>query len=175
MDVLTTVATALTPILLSIVGFILWKYRQSFERKARLEQDLRDERVELYNVILEPFVILLTSDEAWKQDKKNRTKNKYGEAEKKMLSFEYRKAAFRLRLFANDEVLRAYDNLMSDFSNYSPDTYSQEKDLALRVQRTAELLGKFLLALRRGMGNEKTDLTPKEMAAWIFNFELEFE
>ncbi|MXX96532.1 MAG: hypothetical protein F4065_07525 [Rhodothermaceae bacterium] len=175
MEVFTAIATALTPILLSIVGFILWKYRQAFERKARLEQDLRDERIGLYDKILEPFVILFTSDAAWKKDRKNRNKNKYGVAEEKMLSLEYRKVAFKLRLIANDEVLRAYDNLMSYFSDSSPDTFTQEKNLVLRLQKMRELLGNFLLALRKGMGNEDTELTSEEMAAWIFNFKLEIE
>lgn len=175
MEILNTIGTTLTPILLLIVGYITWRYRQSFERKAKLEQDLRDERIELYNEILEPFIILLTSDAAWKKDKKKRNRDKTDVAMTMMLSLGYREAAFKFRLVANDEVLRAYDNLMSYFADSSPDSFTQTKNLESKIQKMVQLLGDFLLALRKGMGNEDTSLTSNEMAAWIFNFTIEGE
>ena len=45
--------TISTPVLVLIVGAIVWKYRQSIERKIRLEEQLRDDRIEIYNQILE--------------------------------------------------------------------------------------------------------------------------
>ena len=59
-----------------------------------MEERLRDDRVETYNQILEPFIILLMTDAAWESDRKNRGKNKDEVAMSKMLSLEYRKTSF---------------------------------------------------------------------------------
>lgn len=54
-DIIEMLGTILTPLLIMVVGVILWKYRQSIERKIKLEEQLHDDRIEIYNQILEPF------------------------------------------------------------------------------------------------------------------------
>lgn len=69
-DYLIAFGSMSTPILVLILTAVGWKYRQSIERKITLEEMLRDDRIEIYNKILEPFIILLMSDTAWKSNPK---------------------------------------------------------------------------------------------------------
>ena len=168
-DLVGAIGSIITPVLLLIGGLVVWKYRQSLERKMRLEQDLRSDRVDLYYQILEPFVLFLTSDAAWKKDPKHKNKDKNKLAELKMVSLDYRTASLKLRLIAGDDVLRAYDSLMKHFSTQPPD---MTKAMQLeRVKNTIDLLGGFFLAIRKSMGNEATELTRMEMVEWIFSYD----
>ena len=75
-DYVVAVGTVATPLLVLALTAIGWKFRQSFERRTKLEEKLRDDRIEIYNQILEPFIILLMNDTAWASDPKNKGKNK---------------------------------------------------------------------------------------------------
>jgi len=46
------------------------KFKSVLERKVDIENKLRTDRIEIYNQILEPFIIILMSDAAWAKDKK---------------------------------------------------------------------------------------------------------
>ena len=143
-----------------IGGLVVWTYRQSLERKMRLEQDLRGDRVDLYYQIIEPFVLLLTSSDAWTKDN--------GKMAMSMLaSVAYRTAAFKLRLVANDNVLRTYDRLMEYFAQASAD--AAEGVSQGRRETTIDRLGGFLLAIRKSIGNEATEMTRPEMVEWILS------
>ncbi|MYK11423.1 MAG: hypothetical protein F4041_17515, partial [Acidobacteriia bacterium] len=124
LDYLVAVGTISTPILVLIVGAIVWKYRQSIERKIRLEEQLRDDRIEIYNQILEPFIVLFMTDTAWESDPKNKKKNRFKVGTSKMLSLEYRKTSFGLSLIGSDAVVGSYNNLMQHFFEKSKDSPS---------------------------------------------------
>jgi hypothetical protein len=148
-------------LLLTAVG---WKIRRGLERRLGLEEKLRDDRLEVYNQILEPFVVLLMTDAAWAADPKTRKKDKVLVATQSMLSLEYKQNAFKLSLFGGDEVVRAYNNLMQYFferADYSES--ATESD----VKEMAGLLGAFLLEIRRSVGNETTALDRWEMLEWF--------
>lgn len=72
MDYVVAVATVLTPVLIVFLTAIGWKYRQSIAHKIKIEEKLRDDRIEIYEQILEPFIILLMSESAWLSDPKNK-------------------------------------------------------------------------------------------------------
>jgi len=97
---------------LSAIG---WKVKSKFERQIELENKLRDDRVEIYNKILEPFVILLMTDAAWQTDKKNKQKDKNVVATSQMLSLDYRRLGFKMSLTGSDGVVLAYNELMQYF------------------------------------------------------------
>ena len=47
------------------------------ERRSRLEEKLREDRIEIYNKLLEPYMILLMSDAMWAaQDHKQKNQSK---------------------------------------------------------------------------------------------------
>lgn len=164
LDYLTGIASLLTPLLVLLLTAVGWKYRQSLERKAKLEERLRDDRIDIYNQILEPFIILLTTEAAWQTDKKHRTQDKNQVAVAKMLSLDYRKVSFKLSLIGSDPVVRAFNDLLQYF--YSRGKSGSTPD-ACDLREMMSLLGRFLLEIRRSMGNEATELDNWNMLEWF--------
>ncbi len=161
-DYLSAIGAIATPILVLLLTGVGWKYRQSIERKIKLEEGLRDDRIEIYNKILEPFVILLMPETAWHFSSKNKDKDKI--AMTQMLSLEYRQISFKLSLIGSDEVVLAFNNLFQHFYSQSDKshTYSDKN-----LKKTMSLLGNFLLEIRKSMGNESTKLDNWSMLEWF--------
>ena len=164
LDYLVAIGTISTPILVLVVGAVVWKYRQSIEQKIKLEEQLRDDRIEIYNQILEPFIVLLMSDIAWTSDPKNKGKDKFKVATTKMLSLDYRKTSFRLSLIGSDSVVSAYNELLQYFYNKS-NSSSSNSDITDMIS----LLGSFLLEIRKSMGNESTKIDNWGMLEWFLS------
>lgn len=163
LDYLTAIGSLATPLLVIIISAIGWHFKSSVERKIDLENRLRDDRIDIYNQILEPFIILLMSEAAWTQDKKNKNINKNELATSKMLTLDYRKLGFKLSLMGSDPVVKSYNNLMQYI-------YSMEKNKSTKSENfpkeIIELLGTFLLEIRKNMGNESTSLDQWDMCEW---------
>ena len=100
---------------------------------------------------------------AWEHDKQNRNKNKDEIAIGKLLSLDYRKAAFKLSLVANDDVVLAYNEMMQFF--YAQEDQPVDSDQKLKTMLS--LHGKFLLEIRKSMGNEATKLDHWQMLEWF--------
>ncbi|WP_024333387.1 hypothetical protein [Desulfotignum balticum] len=164
-DYLTAISSLATPILVLLLTAVGWKYRQSMERKIKLEEKLRDDRIEIYNKILEPFVILLMSDAAWNSNPKNKNKDKNIIATSQMLSLEYRQVSFKLSLMGSDEVVTSFNNLFQHFYNQSEE--EQKARTKTNLKGMMVLLGTFLLEIRRSMGNESTKLDNWAMLEWF--------
>jgi len=163
LDFVIAIGSVATPILVIILSAIGWKFKSSIERKVDLENKLRDDRIEIYNQILEPFVILLMPDAAWAQDKKNKNKDKSELAISKMLSLEYRKLGFKLSLMGSDSVVKSYNNLMQYFYNMEENKSAENNEF---LKEMLVLLGTFLLEIRKSMGNEATSLDHWDMCEW---------
>lgn len=163
LDYVTAFGAIATPVLVLLITGLGWKFRKSIDRRIELEDKLRDDRINSYNVILEPFTLLLMTQSAWEHDKQNKGKNKDDIAITKLLSLDYRRAAFKLSLVADDDVVLAYNELMQFF-------YSQEDPTAAtdeKLKATLSLHGKFLLEIRKSMGNESTRLDHWQMLEWF--------
>jgi len=163
-DYLSAIGSVATPILVLILTAVGWKYRQSIERRIKLEEKLREDRIDIYNAILEPFIILLMSDAAWQSDKKNKNKDKNQIAIDQMLSLDYRKVSFKLSLIGSDDVVRSFNNLMQYFYNQSGNRQNPE---AGKLREMMSLLGTFLLEIRKSMGNEATKIDNWGMLEWF--------
>lgn len=161
---ITAIGSIATPIFVLILTGVGWKFRNTFERKMKLEEKLRNDRINIYNTILEPYVILLMSDTGWQKDHKNKSKDKNAFAQSILFSLEYRKMAFQLSLIGNDEVVKSYNNLMQYFFNAD---LSNDDKLSERTKDIMSLLGKFLLEVRKSVGNESTKLTNWNMLEWM--------
>lgn len=161
---LTAFGSAATPILVLLLSAIGWRIRTRLERRMELEDKLREDRIEAYNKILEPFIILLISDQAWKADPKNRNKNKDRIATQKMLSLEYKEQAFKLSLVGSDEVVKSYNNLMQYFFSIG-NNESELENVDPKIMMS--LLGDFLLEIRKSMGNKVTKLDNWDMLEWF--------
>lgn len=162
---LTAFGAIATPLIVLILGGIGWKYKSRITREIDNEDKLRDDRISTYNIILEPFTLLLMTNEAWEYDKRNIGKNRNEMALNLLMSHEYRKAAFKLSLVANDDVVRSYNGLMQYLYNSTENLNgkSKEKDLKAKI----ELLGMLLLEIRKSMGNGSTKISHWEMLEWL--------
>lgn len=145
-----------------------------------MEDKLRDDRINAYNDILEPFVVLLMSDAAWKSDPKNKSKDKNTIATQTMLSLSYRRQAFKMSLVADDGVVKAYNDLMQyvyGMSDQADETAKgaaavSDTEVEAKLAGTRELialLGSFLLEIRKSMGNEATGLDKWDMLEWFMS------
>jgi len=81
---------------------------------------------------------------------------------KKMESVRYRQTAFKLSLFADDNVVREYNKLMQFFREHSP---------AESGIQGMKIFGRFLLEIRKSVGNETSSLEELEMLEWLKGFE----
>ena len=163
-DYVTVIGTISTPILVLILTTVGWKYRQSIERKLKLEEKLRDDRIEIYNQILEPFIILLMTDTAWSSDKQNKNRNKNDVAKSKLLSLDYRKTSFKLSLIGSDPVVSSFNDLMQHFYQQENTSQPTSED---NIRTIMSLLGNFLLEIRKSMGNEDTRIDNWGMLEWF--------
>ncbi|AEG10985.1 hypothetical protein BM607_007750 [Shewanella sp. SACH] len=163
LDFVTAFGSIATPIIVLIISTLGWKAKNNIERKIDLENKLRDDRIEIYNKILEPFIILLMSDAAWKSDKNNKGKDKNALATSAMLTLEYRRHGFKLALMANDSVVKAYNDLMQYLYNMEEEHKSGNTDF---LKDMMQLLGNFLIEIRKSMGNEATELDVWDMCEW---------
>lgn len=181
LEIISAVATLVTPVLLLMFSGLGWWFKQRVEasqarqdsliakqhaqdlRITELEDKLREDRITTYNALLEPFFMLFMSEAAFATDKKFKGQKKDEIAISRMLSVEYRHVAFKLSLVANDEVVRAYNKLMQFFYKTEPDTALLE---AKPIQWLA-LIGDLLLEIRKSMGNSNSKLDRWEMIEWF--------
>jgi hypothetical protein len=163
LDYVTAFGAAATPIIVLLLTGLGWRFRNRLERKLLLENNLRADRIATYNTILEPFIILLTPPAAWKEDPETSEKDKDAVFYSKLTSLRYRQSAFQLALVANDAVVKSYSDLMQFFWQCADASATSPPD----VKQITSLLGRFLLEVRKSMGNEGTELNNLEMLEWF--------
>lgn len=163
LEYIAAIGSIATPVIVLALTAIGWRLRRRVDRQLELEDKLREDRINIYNHILEPFIILLMTDAAWQHDKQNKGKDKSDIAVGKMLSLEYRKYAFKLSLVGSDAVVLAYNDLFQHFYAQGDNPDTSEENLKTMMA----LLGNFLLQIRRSMGNEATTLNQWQMLEWF--------
>ncbi len=163
-DYVTAIGAIATPVIVLLLTAVGWKYRQSYERKIKIEEKLRDDRIEIYDQILEPFVLLLMPDSAWQSNPKNKNKDKAKEATNILLSLNYRKVSFRLSLIGSDNVVQAFNDL---FKHFYAMKNAQDAKSSSNMENMMIRLGNFLLEIRKSMGNESTKLDNWSMLEWF--------
>jgi len=174
---ITAIGAVATPILLAVFSAIGWAIKKKVEenqkkeaalrdRARKLEEELREDRLKVYNEILEPFMLVFTKDEGVAADKKYKGKTKEQIIQSKILSTSYRQTAFRLSLFAADEVVRAYNGLMQFFYSQGDNGKPASEET---VKKMMFLFGNFLLAIRKSVGNEDTQIDSLEMLEWLIS------
>jgi hypothetical protein len=171
LDYVTAIGAIATPLLVIGLSGVGWLLRPRMERRKSLEDKLREDRVETYNLILEPFVILLMSDAAWQSDHDNDGASKETVATQKMLSMTYRLNASKMSLVGADAVVRSYNDLMQFFFHREVGSDGVEP---ANSGMMVGLLGRFLLEIRRSMGNEATTLDQCDMLEWFITDAREY-
>jgi hypothetical protein len=160
----TAFGSILTPLLVLALGAWGWLVRSRSERRLDLENKLREDRIQTYNDILEPFIIFLTPDEVWKSDPKHKSQDRTEVGSRTLLSLEYRRKAFKMALVGSDGVVGAYNELMQYFFQGEA---GDAKPSDAESRSMIGLLGTFLLEIRKSMGNEATKLDNWQMLEWF--------
>jgi len=138
----------LGPTILVIVGGIItWFIKAKIEELRSVEEKLRDKQRKIYVQILEPYIRLFT-DTSEQGIKK---------AIREITSYEYRKTAFELALFGADAVVRAYNELLQHA--YKVESGQEQRD----HNKILQIMGRFLLEIRKSLGNKRTKLKDAEM------------
>ena len=170
-ELITAIGTVATPILILLLTAMGWMIRNRLEQIREreeywrgLEEKLRDDRIDVYNTILDPFVVTLTKDEELAKEKSFRNKSKDQIIGEKMLTLGYKRASFKLVLMGSDNVVRAYNRLMQYFyscaETMSNPSFDDTRELMHRI-------GDLLLEIRKSVGNENTALSNLEMLEWL--------
>lgn len=189
-DLITVGGVIATPIFLIVLSGIGWVIKgrieatqeaeaESRRRAEKLDEELRSDRLQIYNDILEPFIIALSKDGTSRETRTQRKGTgsfRKGEMSKEqrvseiMHSVEYRQAGFRLSLFANDSVFRAYNNLMQSFYNMENTAESMRgSEPSAAAVQMLNVFSAFLLEIRKSVGNEKSSLSNMEMLEWMIS------
>ncbi len=172
-EFLDVVANFATPIVVAIASIFinrnLVRFQQREQRSRDLEAKLREDRLEIYRKIIEPYILVFSKDEKFYEAQqyrpiKNRIKNMSKEeyAHEIIASVDYREAGFRLALFGSDSVVRSFNSFFQ-FAAKNKDVDDLQK--SGKSKESLKLMGEFLLEIRKNVGNEETDLKYHEMFA----------
>lgn len=167
---ISAIATIITPILLALILFLQRQFEAARKREddararaQRLEDEMRDTRMELGEKILMPFINALNA--ARQPEQRSGGRGARGrQAEAPDIDFaEFRKVAFRLSLYGDDDVFKAFNEFMQ--MAYAMDA-GQHSDDPVSVLKP---LGGLLLAIRKSAGNEDTTLGELEILEWMIS------
>ena len=139
--------SALGPSLLMVLGGIItWLIKSRIEELRATEEKLREDRRRIYKELLSPYIDLFadTSPEGLQK------------TILQIASRKYRETAFDFNLFGSDEVIKAHIALMQHF-------YESERAGKQNPKEMFKLYGRFLLAIRKSLGNKKTKLGEFDM------------
>lgn len=132
-----TIITALgAPMLIGLGGLITWLLKSRREELQTIEERALERRIEIYNTLLHPLIVLFAS---------NATEKEKDKATQDIGSIQYRKAAFNLVTFGSDEMVTAYNNMMQGF--YKGEAESNPKG-------TMKKFAIFLLSIRKDVYNK---------------------
>jgi hypothetical protein len=117
--------------------------RSTIEDFREAERELTDQRRTLYKQVLHPFLVSLTAEDSQAEAAQQAMQEAF-------TSPEYRRAVQDLALFASDEVVRAFGDMSNNQCHAEPD-------------HPMVLWARLLRAIRKSVGNKRTQLTLVEM------------
>lgn len=150
-----------TPIMLAVLSFFAWRYRQTVLRRVKKEERLDEELFKLYEIILEPYQLIMGNEQVWKANKKYKGRDREQVATSLVLKPVYQEAMFKLTLIAPHYVVKALNKFHLHFRKM--DANSSQDQMIQSVRQ----LGKLLRAIRRGFGHNLTPVTNLDMIKWF--------
>lgn len=154
----TLIIALISPILITIGGLISWFFKSKREDILLAEEKTRDFKIKTYETLLEPFIVVFTF--TLKENQKQKGINK-------LLSLEYRKAAFNLTTFGSDEVVKSYNRIMQAFFNIKSEDFEDDDEEYAVIMLTH--LSDLLLNIRKDLYTKKTNLKRSEMLEFMIN------
>ena len=147
---MTTILTALgAPLLVFIGGLVSWFLKTRKEELQAIEERALERRIETYNTILNPLIVMFAS----KTNQKEKDK-----AVEEIGSVSYRKAAFNLMTFGSDDLVNSYNEMMQSF--FKNEAESNPK-------QTMKKFANFLLSIRKDVYNKNTKLKEWDMLKFM--------
>ena len=137
------------PILVFLGGIISWFLKTRSEELKAIEEKAQERRVETYNKLLNPMIVLLTKTSSDKMKAK---------AEAEISSVDYRRAGFDLIIFGSDEMVNEYNELMQGL--YKGKTETEPKVVMKQF-------AKFILSIRKDVYNKHTKLEEWDMLKFM--------
>ena len=151
------------PAITAIAAVMFWKYKNAQERRQKLRDDLRENRVRIYTAILKPYITAMTPKIVWERDRRSKRMSSSDAALKEMGATDYIMTCMNLALVGSDEVVIAHNNLKQHFFKYEDDHEPTQDN----TKKTMRLVGDLLRAIRRSMGNEETKIDNIGMLEWL--------
>jgi hypothetical protein len=137
------------PILVIIGGIVSWFLKSRKEELQTIEERALERRIDTYNKILDPIIVLFSSGASQKEKDK---------ASLQITSVEYRKSAFNLITFGSDEMVNSYNNMMQSF-------YKNETETAPEL--TLKKFAAVILSIRKDVYNKNTKLKDWDMLKFM--------
>lgn len=131
-EMFTIIAALRAPLLVFIGGLVSWFLKTRKEDLQAIEERALERRIETYNTILYPLIVMFAS----KSNQKLKDK-----AIAEIGSVEYRRASFNLITFGSDDMVNAYNNMMQSFYKGDVD------DAKSKMKKFAV----FLLSIRKDL------------------------
>lgn len=148
-NILTLITALGAPILVFIGGLISWFFKTKKEELKAIEERALEKRIDTYNKILNPFIILFAAKENQKMKDK---------ALDEITSIDYRKAGFNLITFGSDEMVNAYNEMMQGF---------YKGEASENPNETMKKFANFLLSIRKDVYNKDTKLKNWDMLKFM--------
>lgn len=124
---------------------------------------MRQTRMELAEKILVPFIDALNADRQT-APRTGRRGGRGRQPQAQEIDFaEFRRVAFRLSLYGDDDVVKALNDFMQLAFSMEPGQHTDDPVAVLKP------LGGLLLAIRRSAGNEDTSLGELEILEWMIS------
>lgn len=147
---MTTIITGLgAPLLMFLGGLFSWFLKTRKEDLQAIEERALERRIETYNIILHPLIVMFASKSSEKE--KAIAINKIG-------SVPYRTAAFNLMSFGSDNLVNAYNEMMQSF---------YKKEAESNPKLTMKKFANFLLSIRKDVYNKNTKLKEWDMLKFM--------
>ncbi|MGD8455888.1 MAG: hypothetical protein PVF83_05850 [Anaerolineales bacterium] len=158
---ISAIGSIITPILIAIVGAVLARVASRQEKVLEMQAKLQDDRIAIYNTILEPYIIALTPEGLLNKNKRFRGKAPGDAASEIITTTEYKNAEFKLLLIGSDGVVKAYNEIKKFFYQNKMDGTEEATKQMLRIQ------AQLILEIRKSVGNEGTKISQMDAIWWF--------
>lgn len=149
-EIAQAVVAPLAPSLLMVIGGVIsWVLKSRREELQELDRQLSSKRERIYLEALRPYITMFT-------DKKDGMRKGLESARAIIKSEKYWKNQIELCLYAPDNVVKAFNNLLEY-------TYSSEETDERSGYVSLGKYAKLLLEVRKALGNKRTRIEPLDM------------
>jgi hypothetical protein len=135
-DTALTLLTAVTPVLVLLLGGLGWLYKHERERRAAAEQQVSERKYQAYVTLMNIFFEQFKTSRHGQRVSQDKLADLMADANKDLM------------LFGSDDVLRLYQNWL----------YNTRRGLV-----DMEQFGGIIVAIRKDMGHHNTSITSDEV------------